>query len=302
MRFDRDVRRKLFSHAMAIACLACVAIAILPLGDILYTSAVNGLKVLSFQFFTQNSPIPCDPRFQTGCSFGGIYNSIQGTLLLIVIAAGIALPVGILCGIYLSEFGANPLGNAARFFADVLAGVPSIVMGVVVFSLFLLLFQDGYITSDYVLSVLSASIALAFIMLPIVARTAEEALRLVPTTTREAALALGIPRYRVVLRIVLRSARSAVITGGLLAVARAAGETAPLIILNPGNLFPFAPALGLHQTTASLPISIYRWIVSPYPNWQADAWGATFVLVILMLGISVAARLALRERFGAALR
>lgn len=296
MNFDRDVRRKIVNLATSAAALACVVIAIVPLGSILYESIARGSKVISWSFFTSSAPLPCVPVY--GCEYGGIYNAIQGTLLLIVIGGAIALPIGILAGVYLAEFGRHRFGDSVRFMADVIAGIPSIVVGIVVFSLFLILSEDGVIPTSYVLSVLSAGVALAFIMIPIVARTSEEALRLVPTTVREAALALGIPRYRAVLRIVLSNARSAVITGALLAVARAAGETAPLIILDGGNPYPLNFALGLHQTTASLPFSIYYWVLSPYSNWQADAWGATLVLVVLMLAISVAARLVLRNRYG----
>ncbi|MCI4337438.1 MAG: phosphate ABC transporter permease PstA [Thermoplasmata archaeon] len=299
MKFDRDVRRKLVSYLVSVLALLCVGLAILPLGDILYTSVVNGGKVLSIGFLTQNSPLPCNPNLQSGCQYGGVANSIEGTLLLIVIAGLIALPIGILAGIYLSEYGNNRFGRTARFLADVLTGVPSIVLAIVVFGLVYLLASDGVIPTSYVLSVLSAGVALALIMIPIVARTSEEALRSVSVQTREAALALGLPRHRVVTRIVLSTGRSAVITGALLAVARAAGETAPLIILDAGNPFRFVPADGLHQQTASLTYSIYNWVQSPYPNWQADAWGATLILVLLMLSISVAARLALRQRYGA---
>jgi phosphate transport system permease protein len=298
VRFDRDARRKFFSHVMTFACLLCVGIAIIPLGSILYESALKGLVVIRPAFFTENAPLPCNPKFQVGCQYGGIFNSIEGTLLLIGISAAIAIPLGILGGIYLSEFGRHRFGDALRFFADVLTGVPSIVVGIVVFSLFFLLAQDGYIPSDYILSVLSAGIALSFIMIPIVTRTCEEALAQVPTSTREAALALGVPKWRSTLSVVLSSGRSAVITGAMLAVARAAGETAPLIILDAGSQFSFQTSAGLHQPTSSLPYSIYNWVQSAYPNWIADAWGATLVLVVLMLGISVAARLALRNKYG----
>lgn len=298
MKFDRDLRRKLVNGIMSVLALSCVGIAILPLGDILYTAAVNGGQVLSVQFLRQNQPLPCNPQFQSGCSFGGVANSIEGTLLMISIASAIAIPIGILAGIYLSEFGNNRYGQFARFLTDVLAGVPSIVLGVVVFALVYLLAQDNVIPASYIISVLSASIALAFVMLPIVARTCEEALRLVPTSTREAALALGLPRHRMVTRIVLSTGRSAVVTGGLLAVARAGGETAPLLILNAGNPFSFVPAAGLHQQTASLTATIYTLGQSGVSNWVADAWGATLILVIIMLIISVAARLALRSRYG----
>lgn len=301
-RFDRDFRRKLVSWGVSVAAAACVVIALIPLGDILWTAVEKGLPAIRPGFFTENAPLPCNPGGTTPCGYGGIWPSIQGSLILIGVAAAIAIPVGILAGIYLAEFGRNRFGDAARFSADVLAGVPSIVFGIVVFSLFFSLDQAKVIRSYYVYSILSAAVALALIMLPVVARTAEEAMRLVPTSIREAALALGLPRYRVVLRIVLSSSRAAVITGALLAVARAAGETAPLIILDAGNPFPLVPAEGLHQQSGSLTYSIYLWIQSPYTNWQTDAWGAALILILIMLTISIAARLALRNKFGSALR
>lgn len=298
MKFDRDFRRKVVNLVMSGLALACVVIAIIPLGDILYTSVVNGAKVLSLQFLTSGPPLPCNPQVQAGCSYGGVSYAIQGTLLLFGLASLFAIPIGILAGVYLSEFGNNWFGKTARFLTDVLAGIPSIVLAIVVFGLAYFLTEDYVISSNYVISVLSASVALSFVMMPIVARTCEEALRSVPTATREAALALGLPRYRVVSRIVLSTGRSAVITGALLAVARAGGETAPLLILDPGSDFPFNSAEGLHQQSASLTFSIYQWVQSPYPNWHADAWGATLILVIIMLAISIAARLALRSRYG----
>jgi phosphate transport system permease protein len=306
MKFDRNLRRKVLSAVVSVLALVCVGIAIYPLADILYTCVVNGLPALEQPgFFTGNLPNPCIAG--ANCPSGGIYPAIQGTVFLIVLSAVMALPIGILAGIYLAEFGRNRFGDAARFAADVLAGVPSIVFAIIVFSIFYELDQMNVIKAYWVLSVFSASVALALIMLPIVARTAEEALRLVPTSTREAALALGVPRYRVVLRIVLSSSRSAVITGALLAVARAAGETAPLIILDAGNPFPCTflwsdPTACLHSTTASLPFEVYNLIQSPYPNWISYAWGMALILILIMLAISVAARLALRNRIGAVLR
>jgi len=299
VKLDRDFRRQLTSLLVSALALACVAIAIFPLGDILYTAASNGLGAIRPGFFTGNLPPPCTP---TSCSYGGIWPAIQGTLILIGVSAAIALPIGILAGIYLAEFGRNRFGDVARFLADVLSGVPSIVFGIVVFSVFYILDTDHVIRVVYVYSILSASIALSLIMLPIIARTAEVALRLVPTSIREAALALGLPRYRVVLRIVLSGSRSAIITGALLAVARASGETAPLIILDAGNPFPLQPSAGLGQTSASLPYEIYNLVQSASPNWHTDAWGMALILILMMLGISVAARLALRNKFGGAIR
>jgi phosphate transport system permease protein len=302
MKFDRDLRRKIVSGIVSALALLCVGIAIFPLADILYTAAVKGAPaLLRSGFFTQNSPLPCNVG-TPGCGYGGIYNALQGTFIMVALSAAIALPIGILAGIYLAEYGHNRFGDVARFSADVLAGVPSIVIAIVVFSVFYELDESRVIEPYWVYSILSASVALALVMLPIVARTAEEALRLVPTTTREAALALGLPRYRVTLRIVLSTSRSAVITGSLLAIARAMGETAPLIILNAGNSFGLDPHAGLHQTSASLTYNIYLWVQSSYTNWITDAWGAALVLILIMLAISVAARLALRNKFGGAIR
>jgi phosphate transport system permease protein len=297
-RFDRDFRRRLLSSAVGVAALACVVIALIPLGDILYTAFVNGARAIRPGFFTENGPLPCNGGPAQGCSYGGIFPALEGTLILVALAALIAIPVGILAGIYLAEFGRNRFGDVARLCADVLAGVPSIVFAVVVFSMLYGLEQAGYLQADWVFSIFAAGLALALVMLPIVARTAEEALRSVPTSLRESALALGLPRYRVVLRIVLSTGRAGLITGALLATARAAGETAPLIILDAGNPFPLNSADGLHQTSASLTIVIYDWIQSPYSNWVTDAWGTALILVLIMLGISLLARIALRNRFG----
>ncbi|TLZ51541.1 MAG: ABC transporter permease subunit, partial [Methanobacteriota archaeon] len=176
-----------------------------------------------------------------------------------------------------------------RFAMDVMSGIPSIVIGIFVYTLVLTL------NRQFVFSAVSGGVALAVIMLPVVARTSEEALRLVPVTTREAALALGIPKFKVTLRVVLASARGGLVTGGLLAVARAAGETAPLIMTAFGNPFGFQ---GFDHPIASLTFVIFYYGTSAYENWQGLAWGATLILILIMLAISIAARIALRSRFG----
>lgn len=296
IRFDRDTRRRWKSHAISAAALACVVIALIPLGSILVEATSRGLGAVKPEMFTQSQPPPCNPATSGTCPTGGIANAIQGTLILVVIASLISLPAGILTGIYVSEFGANRLGGVIRFFMDIMTEIPSIVVGIFIYTLLLELSVLGWIDRRLVFSAIAGVLALAIIMVPIVARTAEEALKLVPTSTREAALALGIPKYRVTLRIVLSSARSGLLTGGLLAVARAGGETAPLIMTAFGNPFMFQ---GFDRPIEALPRIIYYYGISPFPNWQELAWGATLILVLMMLGISVASRILLRQRFRA---
>ena len=280
-RFDRDTRRRWINLVMSIAALACVAIAILPLGSILFEATVRGSQAISWNFLTQPS------------GQGGIGNSIQGTLILISLTALIALPVGIITGIYLSEFGKNPIGGAVRFFVEVMTQIPSIVVGIFAYSLILELGVLGVVSNRLVFSTTTGVLALAPIMIPFVARTSEEALRLVPNSTREAALALGIPRYRTILRVVLPSCASALVTGGLLGIARVGGETAPLIMtafLSP-DWFG-----GLDQPIDALPLRIYRFAIGPSPTEHATAWGASLILVLIMLGISIISRTVLRLR------
>ncbi|MFI5415372.1 MAG: phosphate ABC transporter permease PstA, partial [Candidatus Lutacidiplasmatales archaeon] len=226
---------------------------------------------------------------------GGVADAILGTLHLVGLASAIALPVGILGGIYLSEFSERPLARPARFLADVMTGIPSIVIGVFVFGIFYFVAQEGWISTFSAVSGYTGAVALAVIMIPVVARTCEESLRLVPTSIREASLALGIPRHRTIVRIVLSSARGGVLTGALLAVARAGGETAPLLLtagFTTGSIF------GLSGWTPSLPVLIYQFSAGGEPNTTQLAWGAALMLVLMMLVISVGARLALRNRFG----
>ena len=287
-RFDRDARRRFKNIAMMSLTVACLAVALIPLGSILYSVAVQGASVINVSFFTNVQPAPCSPSPLAACSQGGVANAIVGTLLLLLISCLIAIPLGILTGIYLAEYGRGPLAQAVRFLADVMTGLPTIVMGLFIFSSFLI------ISPGRVYSLLAGSLALAVLMLPFVARTTEEALRLVPNSLREAALALGLPRYRVTARVVLSSAREGVITGAILAISRAGGETAPLIMTAFGN--PFM-STRLDQPTQAMSLLIYRLAASPYANWNALAWGTALILVLLMLGLSIAVRVLLRRRF-----
>ncbi|HLY76843.1 MAG TPA: phosphate ABC transporter permease PstA [Thermoplasmata archaeon] len=292
MRFDRDARRRGINWLVMGVAFACVVLALIPLGSILYTAVSLGSRVLSVTFLTGPETVPCSFQVDPNCTYGGVWPAISGSLVLIGLSALIAMPVGILAGIYLSEYAPRDklrVGRPVSFFSDVMTGFPSIVVGVFVYSLFYL-FAPGI-----VFSALSGSVALAIIMIPLVTRTTEEALRLVPTNLREAALALGIPRYRATLHVVLSTGRATVITGAILAVMRAAGETAPLLITAFGNPHGFQ---GFTQPTEALGPLIYTYGESPWPNQIADAWGMSLVLIFMMVVIGVGARLALRRKFG----
>jgi phosphate transport system permease protein len=273
---------------MTIAAFAAVVVALIPLGSILWTATVRALPALSPGFLIGQTPLPCSGP---NCPHGGIGPAIEGTLILISLASVISVPIGLMTGIYLSEFGKNRVGRAVRFFTDVMTGVPSIVVGIFAYTLVLYAADQGFIQLDYVHSAISGAFALSVIMIPIVSRTTDEALRLVPTSTREAGLALGLPQWKVVTRIVLTSGRTAVVTGLLLGLSRAAGETAPLLVTALGNLFAFRQ---LNAPIGALPLSIYALGLSPFSNWIDDAWGAALVLVLMMLTINVGARLALK--------
>ena len=279
--FDRDTRRHWIDVAMGVAAFVCVVIAIIPLGSILLEASVRGLRSLSPVLLTSTT------------GGGGIGNAIQGTLILILLSALVSLPVGILTGIYLAEFGKNRLGAAVRFFVEVMTQVPSMVVGIFVYSLVLELGLIGLGSPRLVFSTISGVLALSTIMVPFVARTSEEALRLVPIAVRESSLALGIPRYRTILRVVVPSASSALVTGGLLGIARVAGETAPLLVTAFGSNDWFR---GLDQPIESLPHTIYVWATGPYVAQNQAAWGVSLVLVVMMLGLSIVSRVVIRLR------
>jgi phosphate transport system permease protein len=217
---------------------------------------------------------------------GGIGNAITGTLVLLGLASLIGLPVGVAAGIYLAEFGDGWFGNTVRFVTDTLTGVPSIVVGVFVYTL-IVIPQKHF-------SALAGGIALALIMIPIVTRTTEEMIRLVPTSLREGALALGAPQWRVTLGVVLPAASSGIATGAMLAIARVSGETAPLLFTAFGSRFFFEGYLD--QPIASLTVQIYNYAISPYDEWHAQAWAATLVLMTMILLINIAVRFFTRKK------
>ncbi len=280
-RFDRDTRRRWKDLAMNVAAFVCVVLALIPLGSLLFEASVRGLRSITPSFFTLKT------------ANGGIGNAIQGTLILIALTAVVALPIGILTGIYLAEYGKNRVGAAVRFFVDVMTQIPSIVVGIFAFSLILELGAAGVVDKRLVFSTATGVIALSTIMIPFVARTSEEALRLVPISTRESALALGIPRYRAILRVVLPSSSSAVVTGALLGIARVGGETAPLLMTCLGSPFWWQ---GLNQPCESLPHTIYVFALGPDSALNQAAWGASLILVLMMLGIAIVSRVVIRLR------
>ena len=274
---------------MAALCLVCVVVALVPLASILFESVVRGVAAFSPQFFSgPHLPSPCNPSIQS-CPPGSVWPAIEGSLTMLGLASAFAIPIGIIAGIFLSEYGHLPVVSWMRFFIDVMTGIPSIVVGIFVYALFLDLANDGVFDTSWVLSAVAGATALTIIMLPIVARTTDESLRIVPTSMREAGLALGIPRWRVTTSVILTTGRTAVVTGALLAVARAGGETAPLLMT---TTFAQYSLQKLNGPISALPPLIYYFGLSAYPNWITLAWGAALVVVGIMLAISVAARLA----------
>ena len=245
---------------------------ILILAIIMGYTLVQGIAYLNLNFLTQAAK----PVGEVG---GGMRNEIIGTLILVVLGSIIAVPIGLMAGVFLVEFAGPKAATTVRFVADILAGVPSIVVGVFAYAIL--------VRPMHSYSALSAGVALAIIMIPVVARTAEESLRLVPNSMREAALALGITRWRSLVGVIIPGALTGIVTGITLAVARIAGETAPLIFTALGSQFGFQ---GLLKPIGALPLQIYNYALSPYPDWQHQAWAGAFLLIMLVLGISILVR------------
>jgi phosphate transport system permease protein len=276
------MQRRVTSVVMVALTCAAAALAIVPLVAILGYLLKEGAGALSLDFFT-SMPKP------VGEAGGGMANAILGTLLLIGIASSVGLPIGIGAGLYLAERGGTRLANVVRFLADVLNGLPSIVMGI--FAWEFLVRPIGHF------SALAGGAAIGAMMIPLVTRTTEEMVRTVPQSLREAALALGFPRWRTSLQIVLRTALGGIVTGVLVAVARVAGETAPLLFTAFGNQF-FSTKLT--QPIAALPLQVFVYAISPYDEWHAQAWAGALVLIGLVLVISVVSRFVVRSRHGQA--
>src|SRR5271167_1441910 len=254
---------------ITLATAAAVLLVLLPLGAIFAYVVYKGISSLNWAFLTQ-TPKP------VGEAGGGMANSIAGSVLILTIASAMGVPIGIGAGIYLAEYGQNRLGDLIRFTADVLSGVPSIVVGIVAYGIVVL--TQGHF------SALAGGVALAIMMIPTIARTTEEMLLLVPNTVREAAYGLGVSRWRTTLSITLRTATSGVITGVMLAFARVAGETAPLLFTAFGNQYW---NWKINQPTAALSLQIFTYAISPFNEWHRQAWaGALILIVLIVLAVS----------------
>ena len=273
----RDVRRRMTSQIMTGLCFGSVIIALVPLALILFFVLARGLTALNLDFFTQ-TPKP------TGETGGGMANAIVGTLILCGIGGSVAVPIGVLSGIYIAEFQKSRFASVVRFSADTLNGVPSIVVGVFVYTLIVLPVKQ--------FTALAGGIALGVMMIPIITRTTEELLRLVPPSLREGALALGATRARATFTVVLPAALPGIITGIVLALARIAGETAPLLFTAFNNHFW---STSLAQPISSLTVQVFTYAISPYEDLHRQAWAGAFVLVSIVLACSVLARLATRR-------
>lgn len=270
----RDTRRNLLSKAFVGACALAVLIAMVPLAFVLFFVVSQGIQALTPSFFT-NMPVPVG---ETG---GGMLNSIVGTLILTGLAAAMAVPIGVISGIYMSEYPGTKLTSIVRFAADTLNGVPSIVIGVFAYGVAVLPFRQ--------FSALAGGLALGIMMIPIIARTTEELLLLVPGALREGALALGATRARAVFSVIVPSALPGIITGVVLALARIAGETAPLLFTSFNNRFFTSD---LTQPISSITVQVFTYSISPYEDWHRQAWAGALVLVLFVFICSLLARLA----------
>jgi phosphate transport system permease protein len=278
MQGDFHARRKFINGLMqALTCL-CALLVVVPLCLVFYHVLRSGFGALNWAFFTQ-LPKP------VGEAGGGMANAIVGTFELLGLAALIGVPIGVLGGIYLSEYGSLRLNWALRFGADVLNGVPSIIWGMVVYSLVVVPLKR--------FSALAGGIVLGMMMIPLIMRTTEEVLRLVPSGYREAALALGIAQWRAVLQIVVRTALKGIVTGVLLALARVAGETAPLLFTAFGNRFWNHH---LSDPIAALPLQIFNYAISPYEDWHQQAWAGALVLLLFVAIVNVSVRVLTRDK------
>ncbi len=268
-----SIRRKVINTTFLLGTALCALTALVPLALIFVKLLQMGLHSLSWSFFVE-MPVP------VGEIGGGMANAIVGSAILIGLASGIGLPVGILGGIYLAEYGRGRLAFWMRYMADLLSGTPSIVIGIFIYAILVLPVRR--------FSAWSGGVALGIMMIPTVMRTTEEMLRLVPQGLREASLALGIPQWRTVISVVLAAGRTGIITGALLAIARISGETAPLLFTAFGNRFWNAD---LGQPIAALPLQIFSYAISPYEDWQAQAWTGALILIALVFCLNVGARM-----------
>jgi phosphate transport system permease protein len=277
-RRDHHTWRKIKSAMASGIAFVSGVLVIAPLGLVFFYLLVNGAGSVNWDFFTK-LPAP------VGAVGGGMVNAIAGSLELLAIAAVIGIPIGVLGGVYLAEYGSARINSVLRFLADVLNGVPSITWGVVVYGLVVLRFK-GF-------SAYAGGLALGLIMIPLILRTTEEVILLVPNGYREAALALGVSRWKTIVHIVMKTASKGIITGILLAVARVGGETAPLLFTAFGNRFWNH---SLNQPIAALPLQIFTYAISPYDDWHRQAWAGALVLVTGVFCVNVLVRILTRGR------
>lgn len=278
---SRIAGRKIRSNTMLGLCAASAVAALIPLVMIFFYTVSKGAGHLNLDFFIE-MPKP------VGESGGGMANAIVGTIILVALGSGIGLPIGIVTGVYLAEFGNNKFAYLVRFLTDVLSGVPSIVAGVVAYSLVVIPMKH--------FSAIAGGVAMAILMIPTVTRTTEEMIRLVPNSYREAGLALGIPQWKTTLQIILRTAFRGIVTGILLAIARVAGETAPLLFTALGNRFW---STSVDQPIASLTVFIYDYAKAPFEDWNNQAWAAALVLIAMISALSLAVRFVTRSKYAA---
>ncbi len=276
---SRYQRRKLANAMSTVLSGVAVAIGVAGLVWILATLFIKGLPAMNWAFFTESTPAP-------GSEGGGMANAIVGSLMIVGLTTLVSTPIGILAGIYLAEFGdRSRVAGITRFVTDIMLSAPSIVIGLFVYALF--------VATTKHFSGWSGSVALSLIAVPVVVRTTENMLKLVPGSLREAAFALGMPRWRVSLDVCLRAVQGGVITGILLAVARITGETAPLLFTALNNQFF---TWNMNEPMANLPVTIFNFAMSPYENWQSLAWGASALIAILVLLLNIVARVAFQDR------
>ena len=269
----RSGRRKQFSNFIVVLCGASVVLALIPLAFVFFYVIQQGFSSLNWDFFTKMPK----PVGETG---GGMANAIVGTLILIGIASCVAIPIGLIAGVYLAEYRRARFAEVVRFTADVLNGVPSIVIGIFAYSLFVLPVKH--------FSAVAGGIGLGFMMVPIITRTTEELLNLVPSTLREGALALGATRARAAFSVMVPAALPGIVTGILVALARISGETAPLLFTAFSNRF-FTTSI--NQPIASLPVQIFTYAIAPYDDWHRQAWAGALVLVSVVFLFSLLARI-----------
>lgn len=269
--------RKIKNHLFFVLILISAALVLIPLFLVLKFVFVQGWSSLNLSFFTE---IP-KPVGETG---GGMKHAILGTIYIVLLGALIAVPLGVTCGIYLSEFGKSKLSKTLKLTVDLMSGIPSIVIGIFAYLMVVVPLKS--------FSALAGGVALSIIMLPIIIKTSEEILKLVPTHIREAGLALGLPRWKVILFIILKGSVSNLLTGIILAISRAAGETAPLLFTAFGNMYV---SYEINKPMATLPVQIYTYAISPFKDWQRQAWAGAFVLMVLILTLNLFARYVLTK-------